>query len=325
MSTETGHYAPMTPTQEATFTDLLAVGGARPYAPVGLVEELRATLEDGTRATLERWTERTLWLSKGQLFAALRCEGQFRADRETVRPSGKHPATAVGDVTHRAIQLAYTHPGRPVAEYIRHAVASLRGSDTDFDEFYTEADMATQSDVVMQATSRVTAFLDSWPRLQDDWAPRFEEPIQAKIGGLTLSARVDLLLGRPRATGQQTMYIADWKSGALRDNHVDEAMFYALVATLRHGIPPYRSTVYSLASGTFTDPDVTAERLRAAAAQVVAGVSAIVDVLTERRAPDLTAGPHCSYCPLKTTCPAFEAAQQATVTGSTGAPASSAA
>ena len=77
------------------------------------------------------------------------------------------------------------------------------------------------------------------------------------------------------------MFIADWKSGALRDNHVNEAMFYALVATLRHGIPPYRSTVYSLASGTFTDPDVTAERLRAAAAQVVAGVTAIVDVLTD--------------------------------------------
>lgn len=300
----------MTPTQQETFTDLLAVGGERPYAPPTLVDDLRARLEEGTGAALERWTERSLWLSKGQLFNALRCEGQFRAERETPRTAGKHPATATGDVTHRALQLAYTHPNRPVAEYVRHAVAALRGADRDFDAFFTGADVATQSDVAMQATSRVTAFLDSWPVLQDAWAPRFEEPIQAKVGALTLSSRVDLLLGRPRTTGQQTMFIADWKSGSLRDEHADEAMFYALVATLRYGIPPFRSTVYSLASGTFTDPDVTPDRLWAAAEQVVAGVNSIVDVLTDRREPELTAGGHCAYCPLRDACAAFAELQQ---------------
>lgn len=292
-----------TAAQEVTFTQLLAVGGERPFAPVGLVEELRSSIESGTADALSHWTEKSFWLTKGQLFSALRCEEAFRADRETPRPTGKHPSTAVGDVTHRAIQLAHTHPSRPVAEYVRYAIASLRGSDEAFDEFYTNTDMATQSDVVMQATSRLTAFLDAWPQLADDWSPRFEETVQAKVGALTLSSRVDLVLGRPRTNGQQTMFIADWKSGGLRDHHEDEAMFYALVSTLRHGIPPFRSTVYSLASATFTDPDVTAEKLRAAAAQVVTGVNSMVDVLTERRAPQLTPGSHCTYCPLRKTCP----------------------
>jgi hypothetical protein len=296
---------PMTPTQERTFTDLLAVGGPRPYEPPGLVAELREHLERGTGPAVERWSERSLWLSKGQLFAALRCEQQFRTERETPRSEGKHPLTAAGDVTHRAIQLAYTHPGRPVAEYVRYAIASLRGSEADFEVFFSRTDMATQSDVVMAATSRVTAFLDSWPTMADEWSPRFEEPIQAKVGGLTLSARVDLVLGRPRTTGQQTMFIADWKSGALGETHADEAMFYALVAALRHGVAPYRSCVYSLASGTYTDPDVTAERLWRAADQVIAGVAAIVEVLTDRREPTRSAGRHCSYCPLKDDCSAY--------------------
>ena len=51
-----------------------------------------------------------------------------------------------------------------------------------------------------------------------------------------------LVLGRPRRTGQQTMHIADWEFGGLRDNHEQEAR------------------MYSLASGTFTQPDVTPRR-----------------------------------------------------------------
>lgn len=277
----------LTPTQVRTFNELLAIGGERPYAPPGIVEELAETVAAGTRAPLGAWTERTMWLSKSQLFTVLRCEASLVADAATPRAHGLHPATAVGIVAHRAIQLAHTHPGRPVPEYVRVAVAGARGEE-QFGEFWNAADMGAQSDLLMQITSRVTAYLDSWPPLADAWNPRFEESMQAKIGTLTLAARTDLVLGRPRGTGQQTMLITDWKSGALRTDplgHYDEAMFYALVASLRHGVPPFRSTVYSLASGEWTDPDVTADALRASARQVVSGVTAIVELLTETRTP----------------------------------------
>jgi hypothetical protein len=301
----TGVPAPrLTPVQEDTFTNLLQVGGPRPYAPIGLVEELRQTVLEGTREPLSRWTEPTLWLSKGQLFSALRCEASYQADKAAPRTPGKHPATAVGELTHRAVQMAHTHPGQPVAAYLRAARDSLLSSDPEFAAFHDGLDMAAQSDLVVTATSRVTAFLDSWPPLHPAWEPRFEEPLQAKVGKLTLSARPDLVLGRPRASGQQSMVIVDWKSGAIREEqHTAEAMFYALVATLRHGVPPFRSTVYSLASGTYTDPDVTAERLKEAAQAVVRAVGAVVDVLTERRAATPTPGLHCGYCRLKADCP----------------------
>lgn len=295
-----------TPTQQHTFDELLAIGGERPYPPAGTVERLESLIEAGTRDALAAWSENSLWLNKGALFSVLRCEGAFRHSRADGPPA---PGTffaprALGDVAHRAIQLAHTHPGRPVAEYVTHAVASLRGSDPAFDDWYGEADMGTQSDLLTGATSRVTAFLDSWPPLATEWSPRFEEPLQAKVGRLTLSARPDLVLGRPRGSGQQTMLLADWKSGALNDTHEDEAMFYALVSTLRHRVPPFRSTVYSLVSGTYTAPDVTAQRLTAAAEQLVAGVNAYVAVLTEARAPQLNPGRQCGWCPLAQTCPA---------------------
>jgi hypothetical protein len=73
--------------------------------------------------------------------------------------------------------------------------------------------------------------------------------------------------------------------------------------TLRHGIPPFRSLIYSFASGSWTDPDVTAPLLRAAATRVVAGMNALVDVLTDTRAPTFRPGDWCSHCPLKATCP----------------------
>lgn len=293
----------MTPSQIHTFNDLLAVGGERPTAPTGLAEDLHAHILAGTAVALESWTENRLWLSKHQLFTALRCEGQLAAEASEPRTGGMHAATAIGIISHRAIQIAHTHHGRPVAEYVRYALAGAAG-DEGFAEFWRTADPGTQSDLLMQMVSKVTSFLDSWPPLDESWTPRFEESIQAKVGALTLSCRADLVLGRPRPDGKQTMFLADLKSGGIHDHHVDEGRFYALVATLRHGCPPFRSTVYSLASGDFTDPDVTAEALFTVADQVIDGVQRIVAVLTDQREAELTAGEYCRWCPAKATCPA---------------------
>jgi hypothetical protein len=310
--TRSPHDAPpgqtsMTLTQVRTFNELLAVGGPRPVMPPTLFTDLESKVATAVAPVLARWTEPRMWLTKSQLFTALRCEGQLKADNGPARKARLHPATVVGIIAHRAIQIAHTHPDHPVSEYVQYALLSSL-KDEDIAEFWGSADLGTQSDLQMQMTSRVTSFLDSWPVLDPRWTPRFEEPIQAKVGGVTLSARADLTLGRPRPNGVQTMVLCDLKSGALRDEeHFDEAMFYALVSTLRHGVAPFRSTVFSLASGTYTDADVTPERLHNAADKVVEAVTRIVDVKTEFRAPDLVAGLYCGWCPAKATCPAFAA------------------
>lgn len=302
----------MTPSQMRTFNDLLAVGGARPTAPPRLAEDLHDKILAGTAAALESWTEARLWLSKGQLFTALRCEGQLVAEANAERPDGMTAPTAVGIVSHRAIQIAHTHPGRSIGDYVHYAVAGARG-DASFDEFWSAANPGTQSDLLMQMVSKVAGFLDSWPQLDETWTPRFEEAMQAKVGALTLSCRADLVLGRPRADGRQTMFLADIKSGSLHDHHVDEGRFYALVATLRHGCPPFRSTVYSLASGEFSDPEVSAATMHATADLVIDGVVRLVAVLAGQREAELNPGQHCSWCPAKLTCPEAQGS-----TGGTG-------
>lgn len=284
----------MTPRQQHVFDHVLQIGVTRPHAPPGLVEQVRDRLTAELTPVMRRWESSTLWLSKSAVVSVLRCEAGFLADR-TSPPTGKSPMAAAGDLAHRAIQLAYTHPGQPVGEYVRAAIPACRRADPAFEDMWAQADMAAQSDVIVQATSRVTALLDSWPAIQPSWEPRFEEPFQAKVAGVTLAARADLVLGRPRTTGQQTMVVVDWKSGALRDHHLVEARFHALVATLSFGVPPFRSLVYSLSSGECADPDIVPGTLTAAADDVVTAVTAVVDLLTSRRAPRLECGQ--AWCP----------------------------
>lgn len=305
----------VTPSQRRTFNDLLGIGVPRPVCPPTLVDELQNKILTGTNEALQAWTEPSLYLTKSQLETVLACEGKVIADRVAMQSttfSGIPPLpTVVGTVAHRAIQLAHTHHGLPVATYVSEALKSCRKTDQKVQAFMTEADMGAQSDLEIQARSRVTNFLDSWPPLAEAWEPRFEEPMQASVGKLRLSIRPDLVLGRPKPQGEQSMLIADLKSGALSERHEDEAAFYALVSTLRHGVPPFRSAVYSLASGEWTDPDVTALKLHRAADRVVAGVVALCAVLQDLRTPQLTPGKLCSWCPAKAECPAFAESEAA--------------
>jgi hypothetical protein len=300
----------LTPSQRRVFDDLLAIGAPRPVGPQTIADDLRAYLVEQTRPALALWTERSLWVGKSLLGTAMRCEGQLAADAAEPRNKPLPLPTAIGIVVHRAIQLSHTHPGRTPEQYIQ---ASLQGSRSEeaFEAFWARSEEHTQSDLIVASTSRLISFMDSLPPLQASWAPRFEEPLSVKIGSIVLAARPDIVLGRPRPDGRQTMFLCDVKSTDLRENHFDEAMFYALVATLRYGCLPYRSCVLSLTTMEWTDADVTAERMWEAARRVVEGVNRIVEVLTETRGASLLPGHHCGYCPAKRTCPSHEAWQNA--------------
>lgn len=292
----------LTPRQVRTLDELLAIGDKRPTADPTIVSEIVARLDVAVSPALEHWTERSLYLTKSQYLSTLRCEGELLAAAQQPR-TGLSAAAVAGTVAHRAVQLSYTHPLRPVSDYVKQSVIGARTSDQELDAWWSKVSVSEQSDLLVQITSKVTNFLDDFPPLDPSWSPRFEEPLVAKIGKLTLASRADLLIGRPRADLTQTMVLIDLKSGAIKDEHVDEAQFYALIATIRHGVPPWRSLVYSLASGDYTQPDVTATTLFETAAKVGLAVNSLVDVLTERRTPVLNPGVHCRWCPSKTTCP----------------------
>lgn len=304
----------LTPAQEATFDGLLSVGLPRPYAPEGVADMLRGRL-DGAAAVAARWTEPGLFVSKSLLVTVRRCEGQSLADAERSAGGALPLPAAVGVVAHRAIKLAHTHPGWPVAGYVDLVLDG--DSDPGLRALLADADPLAVSDLRTKAVERVAAFADSWPPLDERWTPRFERSLQARHGPLMLAARADLMLGRPRADGRQTMLLVDFKSGALQDAHRDEALFYALVATLRFGVPPFRSTVFSLSSGYHTDADVDVDRLAAAADWTAEAIIALVDVRTGPRPPQLIPDRHCGWCPTAPTCPATTTTATTTTTTTT--------
>ncbi len=218
-----------------------------------------------------------------------------------------HPTTLVGIVVHRAVQLMHTHPGMLPGVCVDHALEAALSSERAVAAAWEAATVSEQSDMLTRAASMVASWTTSWPALDPAWLPRFEESVQARIGSLVLSGRIDLVLGRPRADLTQSMFLADIKSGGLSDHHNDEAAFYALVATLRNGVAPWRSCVFSLASGEWTDPTVDEDVLWAAAEGVVRAVKAVVAVRGGRREPETTPGHWCSWCPSAATCPAAHA------------------
>ena len=124
------------------------------------------------------------------------------------------------------------------------------------------------------------------------------------VGERIVMDGMKLIIGRPRPDGRQTMLICDLKTGALHEHHDLEAGFYALVSTLRHGVAPFRSVIYSLAAGDWSDPQMDANRLIDVAHRCVAAVNATIDIMLEARTPELSPGRHCAWCPAKDTCPA---------------------
>lgn len=291
----------LTPTQRDVFDRLLVIGADRPTMPPGLPERLADRIVEGTREAAENWAER-LWISKSPLNTVLQCETLF-LERQQAPANGTLSApAAVGIVTHRAVQLSYTHAHLSPDEWVAEAIsASLR--EPRFAAFWNDQPAGVQSDLLMQILGKTLGFIDSFPPVQPSWSPQFEAQFHAKVGRLTLAARVDLMLGRPRADGRQTMLLTDLKTGDLHDGHIDEAMYYALVSTLRYGVAPFRSTVFSIASGDWTDPEVTEQRLMDAADRVILGVNTHVELLTDKREPTRQAGGWCSWCPINDTCP----------------------
>ena len=67
---------------------------------------------------------------------------------------------------------------------------------------------------------------------------------------MILRGKVDLALGR--ATGTQArVLIIDFKTGQVRSAHAEDLRFYAVIETIRVGVPPFRLATFSLDSGTW--------------------------------------------------------------------------
>jgi hypothetical protein len=286
---------------------VLAALGARPHErpefDPRLHTELQAELEDRLAPIADRLPAgEVLFVAKHLLSTVHGCEGLFlgeRADDFTWSPQ-----KARGTVSHKAIELSVSWRGDPPAgELVDEAIARLIAGDTNISDYLGGLRESERAELHGEAADRVNKFLECFPRLQASWRPVAESKLRFSLAAdrIVLSGKVDLTVGRAEGL-RAGKVLVDLKTGGFSPSHREDLRFYALVETLRLGVPPRLLGTYYLDGGRLHQEAVSEPLLRGALERVVDGAEAAVALLHEAREPVLKAGPPCRWCPRRHTC-----------------------
>ena len=157
----------------------------------------------------------------------------------------------------------------------------------------------------MEVVRRITMFQGSFPPLKElrrELTPISEMPVKAELlgGALILSGRIDLVLGAPDRLEptRATRLAIDLKTGNAYPEYPEDLRYYALLLTLRFGVPPYRVASLFLESGEWQAEDVGELALHHAADRVIAAARAAA-ALWNGREPELTPGVYCGVVPTR--------------------------
>jgi hypothetical protein len=294
-----------TPTQSRVAIELFDRGTARPAFDPGLAAELRTILERGLAPVVaERSPDEPLYLAKRALAGVLTCEGLLVAERSLA--FSWSASAARGTVAHKAVELTLTLPDCPSPlDLVDLAIERLiESGDRGIRSWLLDAPASEVAELRGAAADWVVKFQDSFPSLRRTWRPRVESPLSVELcgGRVLLRGKVDLALGRADGTTARVL-IVDFKTGRPQRAHAEDLRFYALLETLRVGVPPYRLATFSLDSGSWVAEDVTRELLLTAAERTIDAATRLAAI--EAGAPAaLHAGPCCAWCPAAADCPA---------------------
>lgn len=294
---------PLTPAQR----EVLQVLGARPHERPAfdprLRDELRGELEHRLAPLVALLPDGDdLWLGKRPLANVHGCEGLYLASE--AEDFAWTTQMAVGTVAHKAIELSVHWRGEPVpGVLVDEGIARLIEGSTNIGAYLGGLREAERADLRSGAVERTTMFLECFPPLEGRWRPVTESRLRVDLcdGRVVLSGKVDLTVGRAEGL-RAGKVLLDLKTGGFSPTHRDDLRFYALIETLRIGVPPRLIASYYLDGGRPHDEPVTEAVLRSALERVVQGAEAIVELLHLGRVPVLKPGTPCRWCPQRTTC-----------------------
>jgi len=300
----------LTEPQRRTLQQLIGTG-ERPVFPADLPQRLRDRIEEAVRG-LDLAEQ--VWLGKERLNDLSRCEGTFASKLFGEAPPFAHSsATATGVVQHRAIEVL-VGAREPLDPHTLAEVAATRTADREerFADYWGELSGPDRDELLMEVARRTVLFEGSFPPLRllrSDLAPVPELSLKAELlgGSLVVSGKVDLTLGRPDAAEpmRATRLLIDLKTGSAYSEHAEDNRVYALLHTLRFGVPPYRVASFYLEGGTWQAEDVDEGLLFHAAERVIATARSAA-ALRNGREPLLTPGRWCGWCPRASWCPAAD-------------------
>ncbi len=242
----------------------------------------------------------SLWVGKTPLAAHDACPGRWQAQLDA--PFTWSIPAVRGTVSHKAIELSLNwrgevEPGRVVDA----AISRMLDDGTSAGRFVRTLSTVDLAQLRSESVDLVTAFEECFPPLKPRWRPVVDGRSRAELcdGRIVLSGRPDLTLGQALRSGK---VIIDLKTGTRRRHHVDDLRFYALVDTLRIGLPPRRLATVYLDAGQPMVEVVTAGVLEAATERVVRTVQSMIETRWSTAPTRLHPAPHCTWCPGRATC-----------------------
>lgn len=295
----------LNPSQQQVTDELGARKDDRPSFRDDLREHLRHELEEAINPLLTEVKEPPLFVSKHDLQSVHGCEARYLADKEaefvwTV-------PLARGSVAHKAIELMVTWRGDPhPIDLVEHALARLEHQERSVGLFIQSLDEAERAELAGAANDFVATFQETFPPLKRQWRPVAESRVRADLceNNVALQGRTDLSLGRSDGTVAGKV-IFDLKTGRPLVGHREDLRFYALLETLKVGVPPRLLVSYYLEAGTPELETVTEDILWTAARRVAEGVEKIVELTAPgAREPNTSPGGGCRFCPISSSCPA---------------------
>jgi hypothetical protein len=268
-----------------------------------LRDELRTSLETQLAdLTLDPDLEQNpVWVGKFQLKEVLGCEAKFMAEEQGFTPSA---ATVRGTIAHKAIELTVNLPDdTPPLDLVDEAISRLSEADVWLSDWLRECSDIDRAEVRADVNELLVKFQDCWPPLRPQWRPVPESRLYADLcdGRVTLAGKVDLALGR--AEGDRAgKVLVDLKTGRAAPVHREDLRFYALIETIRVGVPPRTIGTHYLDSGTLSVEDVNVDVLEAAVARTVDGTLRIAELRDPDRPLTKRPGPPCGWCALADGC-----------------------
>lgn len=295
----------LTPVQERTLRVLGATEADRPLFPSALAPRLRTDLEAGLHPILtELAPDEDLHLSKHLIQRVHGCEVAMLAEDRSSEPFRVTIPIARGTVAHKAVEIGVHHRGDPAPlELVDEALASLEHTDHWLTDFLQTCSETERAELRGTAGDRVAKFFESFPPLQPVWRPVTESSLLVDLlgGRVRLRGKVDLTLGVARGL-QAGKVVIDLKTGAPNPAHRDDLRFYALLDTLRVGVPPRLIASFYLDSGEARTEPVTEGLLDATVARTVDAAVRLMALRTGTAEPVYRPGWACRWCPLLADC-----------------------
>lgn len=297
----------LSPAQQEVLDLLRAGTGERPQADPELRQRLRHELESALGG-LAAQLDRPAFVAKSVLGRLQACEAHHLSEESA--EFAWSIATARGTVAHKAIELSLHHRGDPPPLVLVDAALHRLTTDPDHPlaDFLLGLDEASRAELRGEVNDIVSSFVELWPPLQWSWKPETESRRRVELCGgmVVLSGKVDLTLGAPAGTTAGRL-VVDLKTGGAHPGHADDLRFYALLDTLRSGVPPFRTAGYYLDAGTFRTEDVTADVLDVALRRTVATVTKLLELRLGLRSAAVTPNHACGWCRERRACAGAQA------------------